>query len=163
MRKLLLATCSILFFMSACSIAQEATHSKKSSDYPTGSMTKTELKSYSEFFKHHDSEVSQEDVDLLKTIDEPIVLTTYFGLWCHDSQREIPQLLDLLEAAENDNLILRLIALDINKKEPFNRQDEDQVLYTPTIIVSRDGTEIGRIIEKPDNSLAQDIVDFIEN
>ncbi len=154
----------IVLIMSACAFADDnhSEQSEKQEKYRTGQITKTELKTYEQFFAHHIKDTSEEDIALLQSIDDTVIITTYFGLWCHDSKREVPRLIDLLEAANNKNIIHRLIALDLNKKEPFGRQEEDAVLFTPTIILKKKDKEIGRIVEKPIDSLAQDIVSFLE-
>lgn len=168
--KLHVFTFSLLFSISACAFHGEEfddveLHQVKvepTSKYATGDISSELLRDDKNFFSHYEKETSKEDIELLKGIDKPITITSYFGLWCHDSQREIPQLLDLLDAANNPNITHRLIALDITKKEPKNRQELDGVLYTPTIIIKFEGQELGRIIEKPTLTLAKDIHGFVE-
>ncbi|SEK52159.1 Thiol-disulfide isomerase or thioredoxin [Colwellia chukchiensis] len=79
----------------------------------------------------------------------------YFATWCHDSKREVPKFLKIL--AENSRLSHRLIALDRNKSEPSGAAKHQQVQFTPTFIVYRENKEIGRIIERPTDSLITDI------
>ncbi len=167
MLKALLFTCLFIFNITACATSSEVNHSvdknTSNKEYRTGSITQTELKTYKDFFHHHKTATAPADVELLKAIDKPIVITTYFGLWCHDSKREVPLLLDLLQQANNKNIVHRLIALDLDKSEPFGRQKKEQVKFTPTIIVKVENKEVGRIVEKPKISLAQDIVNFLNN
>lgn len=107
--------------------------------------------------EYNDYTLQESDVILLKNINNPITITALFGTWCHDSMREIPRLNKLLMAANNQNITTTLIAVDRNKTidESYNLQ------YTPTIIVYRDNNEIGRIIETPTKSIAQDIADIV--
>ena len=72
-----------------------------------------------------------------------------FGTWCHDSQREIPKLLRMLEDINFKPEMISLIGLDYNKKEPLNRGVIFGVKKTPTIIFYKDEVEIGRIEETP--------------
>jgi thioredoxin 1 len=81
----------------------------------------------------------------------------FFGTWCHDSEREVPRLLKLLEAAGLSENNLSLIALDYRKREPKGRAVKFNVRYTPTAIFMREGVEVGRIIERPNISLHEDI------
>lgn len=167
MQKTFLFIFTLLFSFAAYAtdsdIDSNGHENKVESKYPTGMITKSELRAHEKFFKHHDAKASKDDIELLRSIEKPIVITTYFGLWCHDSKREVPQLLDLLDGADNKNIVLRLIALDLEKTEPFGRQEEDKVLYTPTIIVKVGEKEMGRIVERPSESLAKDIISFIRN
>jgi len=81
----------------------------------------------------------------------------FFGTWCHDSQREVPRLLKLLEAAGLGEESLKLIGLDYRKREPGGRASEFNVRYTPTAVFMRGGVEVGRIVERPTTSLYEDI------
>ncbi len=165
MHKVFLLAFFLFFSLGACATDTSSGDHLKAveSKYPTGMITKSELRAHEKFFNHHETEASASDIELLKSIEKPIIITTYFGLWCHDSKREVPQLLDLLDAANNKNIVHRLIALDIKKTEPFGRQEEDEVFYTPTIVVKVGEKEIGRIVERPNESLAKDIISFINN
>ena len=84
---------------------------------------------------------------------EVIVL---FGTWCHDSEREVPRLLKLLDQSEVDLQSLTLFAVDRNKTDPDGFAARLELQYTPTIIVSEDGREIARIVERPIKGLATD-------
>lgn len=104
-----------------------------------------------------DHQISEEDITLIRSIEEPIMIKVLFGTWCHDSAREVPRLNKLLLKAKNINISSSLIAVDRNKTT-----DEDYKLeYTPTIIIFQSNKELGRIVEKPSKSLAQDIVDIV--
>jgi thioredoxin 1 len=79
----------------------------------------------------------------------------YFGTWCHDSEREVPKLLKLAALSPQTNI--NLVALDYNKQEPKGRAEQQGVKYTPTIIVYLHNKEIGRIVERPKDSITEDI------
>ena len=78
-----------------------------------------------------------------------ISIKILFGTWCHDSQREIPKLLRMLEDINLKPEMISLIGLDHQKNEPLNRGKILGVKRTPTIIFYKDETEIGRIEETP--------------
>ncbi|WP_077341265.1 thioredoxin family protein [Pseudocolwellia agarivorans] len=79
----------------------------------------------------------------------------YFGAWCHDSQREVPKILSILD--NNPNVTFQLIALDIEKKDPEHLAKKNNIKYTPTFVVFLAGKEIGRIVERPTQSIINDI------
>lgn len=85
-------------------------------------------------------------------------LLVLFGTWCHDSQREVPRLLKLLNAAEADMSKVRLVAVNYEKEDPQGIAKAHKLRYTPTIILLKDDKELGRIVERPKQSLAQDLV-----
>lgn len=165
MKNLLFLVVLLAFSLTSCanSPAEHQHKNTATKKFATGDISTEAIKADKKFLAHHSSDISEEDLELIKSISQPITITTYFGLWCHDSKREVPQLLDLLKAANNPNITHQLIALDIQKKEPKNRQELDNIKFTPTIIIKKDDKEIGRIVEKPKNSLAVDITSFLED
>ena len=120
------------------------------------------IKTYPYFLAAHSSnQASPASIEQLKSVSEPTHLTVYFGVWCHDSIREVPQLMQLLEEINNPNISYQLISLDKRKQEPQGRAKANEVLYTPTIVVYQNQEELGRIIEKPEQDLASDLVKIL--
>jgi thioredoxin 1 len=100
--------------------------------------------------------VSAEDISRMQQLSE-VSLLVLFGSWCHDSAREVPRLLKLVEQSGVVLQSLQLQAVDRNKQDPDKLHSQYNLRYTPTIIVLRSGVEIGRIVEQPQQSLAQDL------
>ncbi|MGO3644910.1 MAG: TlpA family protein disulfide reductase [Pseudoalteromonas sp.] len=84
-------------------------------------------------------------------------LVVLFGTWCHDSQREVPRLLRLLEESQVELASIELVAVDFNKQDDAGIAQAHNLQYTPTFIVKQNGKELGRVIEKPTGTLAQDL------
>ncbi len=121
------------------------------------------IKTYPYFLATHSSvKASPASIEQLKSVSEPTHLTVYFGVWCHDSIREVPQLMQLLDEINNPNISYQLISLDKNKQEPQGRAKANGILYTPTIVVYQNQKELGRIIEKPEQDLATDLIRMLE-
>ena len=91
------------------------------------------------------------------SLPEALEVRVLFGTWCHDSEREVPRLLKLLNLAGIRDESVELYALNLKKKDPEGMADAMGVKYTPTFIFYVDGGEIGRIVEKPEISLISDI------
>jgi len=123
-----------------------------------GDLTKDDLfLKDNKFYKNY---LSAEAYQFKKIIDlDGISVKILFGTWCHDSQREIPKFLRLLEDINMKPEMVSLIGLDYNKNEPLNRGEMLEVKRTPTIIFYKNGIEIGRIEETP--KLALEGVGFI--
>lgn len=88
-------------------------------------------------------------------------LKVFFGTWCHDSQREIPRLLNLIEQVKQQH---QDIAFDLEMiaVAPFEQRDKTiveqfKVRYVPTIILLAQGKEIARITESTEVNLAADL------
>lgn len=97
----------------------------------------------------------------LVDLPSDLAVTILFGTWCHDSEREVPRLLKLLTASGVADTAINLIGLDIRKQEPLGRGEALGARYTPTFIFYSDGHEIGRIVERPDVSFANDLSRFL--
>jgi hypothetical protein len=80
-----------------------------------------------------------------------------FATWCRDSYDHVPPLLSALREAANPRLRVELIGLDRDKMEPEGRGVLRAVVRVPTIVVLREGEEIGRIVETPESSAAGDV------
>lgn len=69
------------------------------------------------------------------------------GTWCSDTQFILPKFFKLQEASGvNDNAI-SFFAVDRQKKTIGNIGDAFKITNVPTIIVMKEGKEIGRVVE----------------
>jgi thiol-disulfide isomerase/thioredoxin len=105
-------------------------------------------------------------VQELRPLLQGVSLEAYFGTWCGDSRRQIPRLARLLDAAGVDEELLTLVALSNRpmefKQSPGRLEAKRYVHRTPTIVVVRDGVEVGRIVETPAVSLEADLAAILE-
>jgi len=88
-------------------------------------------------------------------------ILAFMGTWCHDSNREIPRLMRVMEelgAADK----LELYGVDVNKKSLFGREEGYGIRNTPTIIFFLDGEEIGRVIEEPEVSFEAYLAEILQ-
>jgi thioredoxin 1 len=106
--------------------------------------------------------VSAADIALMQSLHDASLLVL-FGSWCSDSQREVPRLLKLLKQSGVALKSLQLEAVNRQKIHPDGLHDSYNLRFTPTIIVLRDGKELGRIIEQPQQSLAEDLAGIVRN
>ncbi|NMM40348.1 thioredoxin family protein [Pseudoalteromonas arctica] len=97
-----------------------------------------------------------QDIALMQKLagKELIVL---FGTWCHDSQREVPKLIKLLEESKVKLASIEYVAVGYNKQDDAGIAQANDLQYTPTFIVKQNGKELVRVIEKPTATLAQDL------
>ncbi|URQ92765.1 thioredoxin family protein [Pseudoalteromonas sp. SCSIO 43101] len=115
------------------------------------------LKDYSAFSEEYDEYTpSDEEQSTIKALHGKQVLV-FLGTWCHDSKREVPRFLKLLDTAKVQLGSLKLVAVGYDKLDPAGLAKQHNLMYTPTIIVSDDEKELTRMIEKPKQSLAVDL------
>ncbi|TAP38668.1 thioredoxin family protein [Alteromonas sp. KUL49] len=119
-------------------------------DYAEGEVTSEQIMLFTKFEKHKDDvNYSSEQTAFLQSISQPTLVKIFFGQWCHDSQREVPRLIQLFEKANNDNIEVVYYGLDTNKSDEAGLAEANEIKKTPTIIIEQNGQEIGRILEFP--------------
>jgi len=97
-----------------------------------------------------------QDIALMQKLKgkELIVL---FGTWCHDSEREVPKLIKLLEESKVKLASINYVAVGYDKRDADGIAEANDLQFTPTFIVKQNGKELVRVIEKPTGTLAQDL------
>lgn len=84
-------------------------------------------------------------------------ITLFMGTWCEDSQRETPAFYKILDLAGIDVNKVKLITVSEEKDTPQGLEKGQDITNVPTIILSKKGEEIGRIVEYPIESLEKDL------
>lgn len=94
----------------------------------------------------------------LTTVPPGAEVTVFLGTWCGDSRREVSRLWRALdEVGVEVPFSIRWVALDRDKQEPGGREAGRDILFVPTFIVERDGSELGRIIETSPQGIEIDL------
>ena len=78
---------------------------------------------------------------------DSIRIIAFMGTWCEDSHDIIPKLFSLLDAATFTKDRISLLGTDRNKKTLGYLSESLNVHSVPTLIVMKDGKELGRIVE----------------
>ena len=86
-----------------------------------------------------------------------------FGTWCHDSKREVPRLLSLLNKLDVPENQINLIGLNFMKNDSQDRGKKFQIKKTPTFVFLKNQKEIGRIVEMPEISLEADLLKILSS
>ncbi|MDA1225454.1 MAG: hypothetical protein O3A67_01070 [Bacteroidetes bacterium] len=115
---------------------------------------------FEENFQNYSVErINKENFSKLYNYDIEIFMNTF----CHDSQREIPRLIKILEKLNFPEQKLKIVLLSPNKKSKMGYEVNKNITNTPTIIFNLDNTEINRIVELPKESLENDILKIIND
>lgn len=89
---------------------------------------------------------------------ENLEIKVVLGSWCHDTHREVPRLIKILDEIDFPLDKLSMNALDSKKESPDFDANYFKIKKIPTIIVYRNHKEIGRIIETPKKCLERDLI-----
>ena len=97
----------------------------------------------------------------LKDKMNKVDITIATGTWCSDSKEEIPHFFKLLDALDYPTDKITLIAVDHEKKTEGSEIDGLGIELSPTIIFYHDDSEVGRIVERPYESLEKDMLKIL--
>ena len=104
-------------------------------------------------------------VAALSTSLDSVDVEAYLGTWCSDSTRDVPRLNRVLDDAGFSLDRLEMIALSDRPGEfkfsPGGKEQERLIHRTPTIVISRDGREIGRIVQNSVGSIEEDMLAIV--
>jgi len=119
---------------------------------------------FGESYDHEYQEYEPEKKFLKKIIkhdtDYDIVLV--LATWCHDSKEQVPRFYKILDDAEIKEDLMKVICVDGQKTGGDVAIDNLNIERVPTFIFYRQGKEIGRIIETPENTLESDFYSIIK-
>lgn len=97
-------------------------------------------------------------IDPLKDVHIRVVL----GTWCGDSQREVPRFIQILETVNFPMNMLEIICVNRAKTAIEVGVETGYIEFVPTFIISKNGVELGRIIESPTESLEKDLLGILQ-
>ena len=83
----------------------------------------------------------------LKLNKDSVQFLVFGGTWCHDTQFILPKFYSLTEAAGVAPNQITLLGVDRSKKTIQHLTEHFNVINVPTIIVLKQGKEIGRVVE----------------
>jgi thiol-disulfide isomerase/thioredoxin len=87
----------------------------------------------------------------------------FLGTWCDDSRREIPRLMKVLdEMGGREPFEVAFVGVDRDKRQPAAQVETRQVQDLPTIVVTRSGQEVGRIVAHPARTLETDLLRLLD-
>lgn len=86
-------------------------------------------------------------VTALKQQADSVSFYVFMGTWCEDSHFVIPKFFSLADAAGFNSGKISIVGLDRNKKSTDNITETMKVTNVPTIIVMKNGKELGRVVE----------------
>jgi thiol-disulfide isomerase/thioredoxin len=103
-------------------------------------------------------------VAILKKAKDSVQFILFGGTWCDDTQYILPKFFKLQEASNIPDNAISFFAVDRDKKTSGNIAEAFHITNVPTIIVMKDGKELGRVIEYGKTGhWDQELADIIRN
>ncbi|AKF10227.1 hypothetical protein DB32_007376 [Sandaracinus amylolyticus] len=107
------------------------------------------------------ADVEEDTARALASVPPGAHVDVYLGTWCGDSRREITRLFRALEVApEPHPFTISFVGVDRAKRAPELPADLG-LRYVPTIVVRRDGAEVGRIVESAPRGIERELLDLL--
>lgn len=125
-------------------------------------MTLREILAASPGWHRSEREPDPATVELLRGVRPGWSLEVVYGHWCDDSAREVPRLIAILEALGRDAPPTRWVAVDRAKREPAPVVRRLGIERVPTLVVTRQGRELGRIVERAEPSLGTALLRILQ-
>ena len=109
----------------------------------------------------------QPDSLVIKSIPSPnpnLKVEIFLGTWCSDSRREVPRFFKIVDESKFvDKQRVKIWAVDRDKSLDSDLTEKRKIVSVSTFIFYRNNTEIGRIVEMPENeNIESDILMIVQ-
>jgi thiol-disulfide isomerase/thioredoxin len=128
------------------------------------SVDKTEILKTEGWNQHYITyEPDSSIIEVLKSkVEDNLKIDVYLAFWCSDSQRNVPLFLKIVDQIGSANLKVNYYKVERKPtKETKYFVEKFKIERVPTFIFYRDGKEIGRIVENPENNMLEDFLAII--
>lgn len=103
-----------------------------------------------------------EAINLINKIDwSKVNITVFGGSWCDDTQNLLPKFARVCDLGKIPYNKIELYFVDRKKQCPEMKEDGFKPEKVPTFIISREGKEIGRIVESVTGSIESDLLKIL--
>lgn len=119
---------------------------------------------FNEWFSENQQahELDSAAIASLKPLLQDAKITVFMGTWCEDSQREVPALYEILDAAEYDYDNFNIIAVSHDKETPNGLEKGHRIEFVPTLIFTKNGDTLNRIVEYAHQTLEKDMLRILQ-
>jgi len=142
-----LAIFSVQFVSAQTEVTREANGTK----ILKGFMTKQELATDSSFTWFAENQKGytpdQNALQLLRANKDSINIVAFGGTWCGDTKYILPKFFVLADAAGLSQDRITLLGVDRSKKTIQHLSEAFGITNVPTLILMKNGKEIGRVVE----------------
>ncbi len=91
--------------------------------------------------------LNEDAVKGMRTNKDNVNIIIFGGTWCEDTHFVLPKFFEMQEASGFSEDRITLYAVDRNKKTIGTIAEDYHITNVPTIIVMKDGKEVGRVVE----------------
>ena len=151
MKKILFIVVSLFFAQLVSAQAPEITMESNGTKIIRGFMSKQDLATDSAFKWYAQNQAGYvpeaNALQAFRANKDSIQIVAFGGTWCGDTKYVLPKFLALTDAAGISQDRITLIGVDRSKKTQHHLTDIFNVTHVPTIIIMKNGKEMGRVVE----------------
>jgi thiol-disulfide isomerase/thioredoxin len=141
----------ILFVNVVFAQAPEITRDASGNKVIKGFITKQELatdSAFAWFAKNQEGYTPEQNaLNALRANKDSINIIAFGGTWCGDTKNILPKFFVLADAAGLPQDRITLLGVDHSKKTIQHLSEAFGIINVPTIIVMKNGKELGRVVE----------------
>jgi thiol-disulfide isomerase/thioredoxin len=149
--KQVLITALVVFSFQIAWSQTEVTREADGTKIVKGFLTKQELATDSSFTWFAENQKGytpdQNALQLLRTNRDSINIVAFGGTWCGDTKYILPKFFVLADAAGLSPDHVTLLGVDRSKKTIQHLSEAFGITNVPTLIVMKNGKEVGRVVE----------------
>ncbi|MBO9681463.1 MAG: thioredoxin family protein [Flavisolibacter sp.] len=150
MKQILIAA-FVIFSVQTASAQTEVTREADGTKIVKGFMTKQELATDSAFTWYAENQKGytpdQNALQQLRANRDSINIVAFGGTWCGDTKYILPKFFVLADAAGLSPDRVTLLGVDRSKKTIQHLSEAFGITNVPTLIVMKNGKEVGRVVE----------------
>ena len=110
------------------------------------------------------NQLKKDLTDLENIISNQDISFIFFNAsWCPDSRKEMPELMGLLESAGISLKRIQIIGLDMEKRDPDGLFKKYSIVDIPTLVVTRDREELGRVVLHPEGGWLKALLSILHS
>ncbi len=102
-------------------------------------------------------------VSQFQAMTTPVTVLLFIGTWCPDSRHGVPPFMAVYQAARNPHIQLKIIGVTRDKEDPEGLASRYHIERVPTFVILANNKEIGRLVEFPRTTFAQDFIELLTN
>jgi len=98
----------------------------------------------------------------IKSINKEIQVEIFLGTWCPDCKKHVSAYFKIMEMADNPFISTSYVGIPREREARQEFTQGKNIVRIPTFIIYFQNTEVGRIIETPNKSVEEDLINIIE-
>jgi len=117
--------------------------------------------------EYHEAEPGQASIETLASAAGSYRIVTVLGSWCHDSQREVPRLIKVLDQLDAPVFEHEMIGVDRTRRIDdaelaiFAGVERTVDRVATIVVFDADGIELGRVVETAEKPIEEILVEFL--